>query len=87
MFRNIEKTYRILTNKLYERYKHHGVNVWVRWDLKGKHREYCLCFSCDRFKPDTEDNCVTANLIFALCKECDLVTPVWECPFFSHRGA
>jgi len=83
MFNELKRTWRILTNQLYERYEHHGNIVWVRRDLKGKHREYCLCHSCGRFKPDTEENCVTANLIFAICKECDVVLPVWECPFFK----
>ena len=68
--------------KEYIEYEHHGADVWVRKDLKGKHRDYCLCFSCGRFNPDTEDQCTTANLLFAVCKECDLVTPVFECPFF-----
>jgi len=68
--------------KKFIQYEHHGVDAWVREDLKGKHRDHCLCFSCGRFKPNSEDNCATADLLFAVCKRCGLVTPVYECPFF-----
>jgi hypothetical protein len=30
-------------------YEHHGHNVAVRSDLKGKHREHCLCYRCSKF--------------------------------------
>ena len=33
-----------------ERYEHHGTDVAVQSELKGKHREHCLCYQdCDRF--------------------------------------
>lgn len=68
------------------RYEHHGEIVAVREDLKGKHREYCLCFQCDRFIPeDRERNCRTAELLYAVCRECGLTTPVWECPYFADK--
>ena len=72
--------------KQYLHYEHHGNLVWVRADLQGKHREYCLCYDCERFTPENgKNNCTTANLIYALCCECDLVLPVWECPYFNVR--
>jgi hypothetical protein len=37
-------------------YEHHGNKVWVRSDLKGTHRSNCLCYSCDRFKPEDWEN-------------------------------
>jgi hypothetical protein len=67
----------------YVLYKHHGVPVIVKDNLKGKHREYCLCYSCCWFKPDTEDNCVLAEDVYALNVKHNLVTPVWECPLFQ----
>jgi sarcosine oxidase delta subunit len=69
------------------KYKHHdGEVVFVRKDLKGKHREHCLCFQCSRFFPeDRGENCVTAELVFAVDRECGLVTPVWECPFYQRK--
>jgi len=64
-------------------YIHHdGVSVAVRADLKGKHREYCLCYKCPKFKPGQEDNCRMAALLYALCRQLQLVTPVFECPDF-----
>ena len=31
------------------RYEHHENEVAVRKNLKGKHRQYCLCFTCGNF--------------------------------------
>ena len=70
----------------YSQYEHHGATVWVRNDLKGKHREHCECYSCEKFVPmDRAANCPRANLIYAICVMLDMVLPVWECPDFSKR--
>lgn len=66
-----------------EEYEHHGVFVFVRTSLKGKHRAHCLCHVCDHFKPDTPENCVIAERVYNVCKEENLVLPVWECPHFG----
>jgi len=67
----------------YERYKHHDNWVWVRKDLKGKHRDYCLCHCCASFFPeDRKKNCPIANMLYAIDCFADIVTPVWECPLF-----
>lgn len=66
-----------------EWYGHHGVPVAVQSDLKGRHREHCLCYKCGRFKPeDRQANCPTASLLYALCVRLGMTTPVWECPEF-----
>ena len=65
------------------KYKHHGVNVSVREDLKGKHREHCLCWICEKFNPnDRNSNCQIANLLFEFDKLHHVTTPVWECKKF-----
>lgn len=65
-------------------YDHHGATVWVREDLKGKHREHCLCFSgCSKFKPGTPENCQIAQANYENCVKFNIVTPVFECPEFS----
>ena len=65
------------------KYKHHGHVVFVRRDLKGKHREHCLCFNCAAFNPGLpEKNCPTANLLYAVCIALNVTTPVWECPHY-----
>lgn len=70
--------------KSFEKYVHFETPVWVRSDLKGKHRDHCLCYSCDKFFPeDLGKNCPIAKLIYNLCIVQDLVLPVWECPNFG----
>ena len=67
-----------------QRYTHHGAEVAVRADLKGKHREFCLCWSCARFRPDNrEANCRIANDLYANCVKHSVVTPVFECPQYD----
>lgn len=67
-------------------YLHHGKKVYVDADLKGKHRSHCLCFRCAKFHPeDEENNCNTANLVFAIDVAFGIVTPVWECPEFLKK--
>ena len=74
----------------YIKYKHHGIDVSVREDLKGKHREHCLCWSCARFMPipggGREVNCPIANLLFAVDVQCNITTPVWECKKFVEKS-
>lgn len=66
-----------------ERYNHHGRDVAVISDCKGKHRDMCLCFrGCDFFKPDQPGNCEIAQANYELCKAHGLVAPVMECPKF-----
>ena len=61
--------------------------VWVDAELKGKHRDHCLCFSCNRFSPDDrEKNCPRANLLYSFCVLMDMTTPVYECPEFRECG-
>jgi hypothetical protein len=71
--------------KEFEKYKHHSGEVWVRSNLKGKHKEHCLCFSCEKFKPNTPENCTIADENFELCKKHNLVLPVWECHTFKNK--
>ena len=74
-----------MTPKIME-YVHHDAKVKVRRELKGKHRDYCLCHICGSFDPDDRDeNCCIANAIFENCKKFNVVTPVWECPNFNLR--
>lgn len=67
-------------------YNHHGLITWVRRALKGRHREHCLCFSCNHFYPDDrENNCYIADSLFRLCCNYMIVAPVWECHKFVDR--
>lgn len=72
---------------MYEQYNHHGKEVWVKSDLKGKHREHCLCWTCNHFEPDIRvKNCKIAEVLFGVCIEYNIVTPVWECPGYEHTS-
>lgn len=65
-------------------YEHHGQTVAVDEDLKGKHRNHCLCFRCRLFRPNRPKNCVIARRNYELCQQWNLVTPVYECPGFDE---
>jgi len=68
------------------KYKHHGNEVFVREDLKGRHREHCLCCVCQKFFPDDVDkNCIIAREVFSICLKLSLVLPVWECQYFIRK--
>lgn len=66
----------------YVRYEHHGHEVSVREDLKGLHREYCLCWHCQRLSFDEETNCPVAQEVYRLCCQHGLTLVMWECPQF-----
>jgi len=71
---------------LFEKYNHHGNEVWVRPDLKGKHREFCLCHVCKKLDMvNREKNCPIAKALYENCVKFKLVTPVWECPDFESK--
>lgn len=72
---------------MFETYEHHGATVTVQSELKGKHREHCLCFQgCANFKPGSADNCEIAAAVYKNCVQFDIVTPVWECPRFEKAA-
>ena len=48
--------------------------------LQGRHKERCLCYRCKKFTPENpHTNCNIARLLFAVCVQCSIVTPVAEC--------
>ena len=67
-------------------YSHHGRMVFVRNDLRGKHRDHCLCFECAKFFPGTLQNCPIAQATYENCVKFNTTTPMWECPEFQPRG-
>lgn len=65
-------------------YNHHGKKVWVKKDIKGCHRSFCLCFSCRLFgKGSGNSDCEIANAVYKNCVEFNIVSPVMECPNFK----
>jgi hypothetical protein len=69
-----------------EKYVHHGTEVSVLSDVKGKHRSHCLCFQgCKRFEPGSKFNCPIAQAVYANCVRFNLTTPVYECPDYEPK--
>jgi hypothetical protein len=67
-------------------YEHYGRLVWVDENLKGKHRDHCLCWKCGNFFPeDREKNCKIAQLNYQVCVAFDVVLPVYECPIWKPK--
>lgn len=72
--------------KEYIKYNHYGFDVVVRSDLKGAHKDNCLCFDCDRFFiNDPQKKCKKANMLYAFCCLTGMTTPVFECPDFCEK--
>ena len=82
---------------MYEQYTHHGRRVWVRKDLRGKHRDHCLCWQCKKFTirdlliagetptdRERDDSCPIANMLYRIAFRENLVIPVYECPDFEY---
>lgn len=66
-----------------EEYEHHGMMVTTLSKTKGQHRDYCLCYQCDKFRPGRSDNCLIAQTLFQTCIQFHVTTPVFECPEFE----
>jgi len=61
-------------------YKHHGAFVSVQAKLKGRHKEFCLCYTCANFAPNMPLNCPIAQATYEHNVKYNIVTPMWECP-------
>jgi len=75
--------YRSICNVI--KYNHHGADVLVKRELKGKHAEFCLCYQCKKFHPGDANNCPIANAVYQNCVKYNVVTPMWECPEFDDE--
>jgi hypothetical protein len=70
-----------------ETYTHHGVEVKVDSELKGKHRQHCLCHQCGRLDDKLFGKCFIATKLYQICVEYNVTTPVYECPHFIEPEA
>lgn len=69
-------------------YLHHNKIVAVRKDLKGRHREFCICYQCEKLNiDDPESNCKIAEALYGFDKLTGTTTPVFECPEFVSIDA
>ena len=69
------------------KYNHHSEEeVSVQEHLKGRHREHCLCHqNCRWFAPHRI--CQISKILYELCINWNIVTPVWECPDYEEETA
>jgi len=63
-------------------YVHHGKTMYVRQDLKGHHKDYCLCYSCEKMTPGKPDHCLVAQGLYDYDCKHGVTTPVFECSLF-----
>ena len=66
-------------------YNHHGREVAVFEEAKGKHWEANLCGHCEFYKPNTPENCKIAQSTYEACIENHTCTPIWECAKFEFE--
>jgi len=71
---------------LYESYERNGKRAWVRSDLKGRQKEFCMCWDCGNFKPEAENKgCPIINGVLTMAAAENIVLPVWECGEFQQK--
>ena len=63
---------------------HHGNRVWVKSKYDGLNQDICLCYTCQKFRPNTLNNCCIAQRVYENCVKYGLVTPVMECAHFKY---
>ena len=65
-------------------YEHHDMMVTVTKEYKGKHKDICVCHSCEKFKWWSEQlNCPYAMSAFALSRLVGITT-VMECQYYER---
>jgi cytochrome c2 len=61
-------------------------NNYVREDLNNRQKEFCMCWDCHKFKPETEDKgCPIIHSVLQLANSQNIILPVWECNGFSEK--
>ena len=64
-----------------------GKSIWVRADLQGRQKEYCICWNCRKFNPNAADKgCSIIFSVLHLAAEKGVVLPVWACPVFDPKA-
>jgi len=71
---------------MYEQYEKKGKKVWVKKELKERQKEFCMCWDCQKFKPEIEDKgCSIIKEVLELAVKKSIVLPVWECELFIAK--
>ncbi len=60
--------------------------AWVRQDLDSRQKEFCMCWDCEKFKPNTDGKgCPIIKSVLDLASTHNIVLPVWECLEFNEK--
>jgi hypothetical protein len=71
---------------MYQQYEKGRTKVWVRENLKGRQKEFCMCWDCAAFRPEADDRgCPIIKDVLDLAARKTIVLPVWECPEFIEK--
>ncbi len=71
---------------MYEQMDKGNAKTWVRKDLKGRQKEFCMCWDCVKFMPETEHKgCSMIKDVLLLASRNSIVLPVWECAAFEAK--
>lgn len=66
--------------------QHYGRHVWTDVEADQMRRERCLCYACEKLKPDDpQKNCMLAQTLYNICKE-GMAVSVTRCQFFVSEG-
>lgn len=61
-------------------------NNSVREDLNNRQKEFCMCWDCQQFKPESEDKgCPIICSVLQLASSQNIILPVWECHVFVEK--
>lgn len=63
----------------------YGRVVYEDVELDDHRRLSCLCKSCDRLIPGSENNCRQAEVLFALCRTVGMAVAVSRCAEFKAK--
>ena len=64
---------------------HYGTKVWVNPTTEAVRKEECLCWNCEKLKPNQPDNCVKAEKLYQICKTEDLAVITCRCPAWEPK--
>lgn len=61
-------------------------NNMVRGDLNNRQKEFCMCWDCSQFKPESDDKgCQIICSVLQLATSQNIILPVWECHLYSQK--
>jgi hypothetical protein len=63
----------------------HGKKVWSNAFMDELRKTECLCLNCARLEKGVMKRCLTADILFGVCKKNGLALMVTRCPKFKQK--